>query len=389
MDLRKTLKHSLSQLHLSDVERSTMREVLLTRMRATAATPRIPSPYGGFFMTLMFQRTTAFVALFAVVLGGAGGVSLAAEDSVPGDAMYALKVNVNEPFYTLTAVTPSAKAAVATSRVERRLEEAEVLAARGSLDVIAVAELSERFHDSADEAASHIDELSDKAPEKGIDASVELESVLSAHGRIIDDIIAARNGDTEDALASLRVDIAEKKEEVALERDENDAPSKEASEHVLADAARDAEVAVRDLAELSEGLPAEDALAIDSRVALITEAIDEGKAMHELGEYQGAVAEFARAKTAIGVSWRLLEARDRFETSEEGEEVVADSAVEEEVATEPVAEVATLSAPMMMKAAATTTATTTEEVAVPEEKTEPRERRSGSWYRPIRIDLAP
>jgi len=338
-------------------------------------------------MTLSFQRTASFIAVVVVFVSGAGGVSLAAEDSVPGDAMYALKVNVNEPLYTLTAITPSAKAAVATSRAERRLEEAEVLAARGSLDESAVAELSERFHDSADEAASHIDELSEKAPEKSIDASVELESVLSAHGRIIDDIIAARSGDTEDALATLRVDIAEKKEEVALERDENDAPSKEASEHVLARAARDAEVAVRDLAELSVVLPADDALAIDSRVAFINEAIDEGKAKHERGEYQDAVAEFARAKTAIGVSWRLLEAKDRFETEEE---VVADAVVEEEMATAPAPEVAALSAPTMMKAAATTTATTTAsstEAVV--ENVERPERRSSSWYRPIRIDLAP
>ncbi len=387
MDLLNTLKHSLSKLRLSDAERSTMREVLITRMRSTQATPSIPSPYGGFFMTLTFQRTAAFIAVFAVFVSGAGGVSLAAEESVPGDAIYALKVNVNEPLYTLTAVTPSAKAAVATSRTERRLKEAEVLAARGSLDESAVAELSERFHASAEEAASHIDELSEKAPEKGIDASVELESVLSAHGRIIDDIIAARSGDTEDALATLRVDITEKEEEVAQERDENAAPSEEESGHVLADTTHDAEVAVRNLAELSETLPAEDALAIDSRVALINEAIDEGKAMHELGAYQDAVAEFARAKTAIGVSWRLLEAKDRFETP--GEEEVADTAVEEEVASEPAPEVATLSAPtVMMKAVATTTATTTEE-ASEEEKIEAPQRRSGSWYRPIRIDLAP
>ncbi|MBP9816728.1 MAG: hypothetical protein KBD05_01750 [Candidatus Pacebacteria bacterium] len=388
MDPLKTLKHSLSTLRLSDAERSAMREVLLTRMRATAAEPRIPSPYGGIFMTLTFQRTTAFLAVFAVLVSSAGGVSLAAEDAVPGDAMYALKVNVNEPLYTLTAVTPSAKAAVATSRAERRLKEAEVLAARGSLDETAVAELSERFHDSADEAASHIEELSDTAPEKSIDASVELESVLSAHGRIIDDIIAARNGDTEEALAMLRVDIAEKKEKVALERDESDVPSKEASEHVLADAARDAEVAVRDLAERSEGLTAEDSLAIGNRVALITEAIDSGKAKHELGAYQGAVADFARAKTAIGVGKRLLEAKFRFETPEE--EVATDAFVEGEVAAEPAAEVATLSAPAMMKVMATTSATTTAsstEEAV--ENVERPQRRSGSWYRPIRIDLAP
>jgi len=44
MDLLKTLKHSLSILRLSDAERSAMREVLLTRMRATQATPNIRPP---------------------------------------------------------------------------------------------------------------------------------------------------------------------------------------------------------------------------------------------------------------------------------------------------------------------------------------------------------
>lgn len=361
-----------------------MRDVLLARIRATAAAPRIPSPYAGVFMTLAFQRGASFLAVLVVLASGVSGVSLAAEGAVPGDAIYALKVNVNEPLYSLVAVTPAAKAAVATSRAERRLEEAEVLAARGSLDEEAVADLSERFHDSAEEASAHIETLSEDAPEKGIDASVELESVLSAHGRIIDDIIAARDGDTEDALAMLRVDIAEKKEEVAQEREEAD-PSREDSEEALADATHDAKAAVADLADLAEELPEEDALALDSRVALITQAIDEGRAKHEQGAYQDAVAEFARAKTAIKVGWRLLEAKDRFETEEE----IAAPAEEVAVEDAAVPEATTMAEPMMLKAAATTSATSTAtssgEAAPPARQA----KRFWSGPRPIRIDLAP
>ena len=247
-----------------------MRDAVLARIRATqSATPRIPSPYAGFFMSLTFQRMSAFVALIAVAVGGMGGVSFAAEDALPGDAMYAVKVHVNEELRSLAAITPAAKAAVATSRVERRLMEAEVLAARGELNEVAAADLSTRFSASAEEASSHIDTLTEKNLDDAATASTEFESVLAAHGRILDNIIVARNGETEEALATLRVEIAERREATERKREEfriamlSGEEGRKTSARFYETVTRDAEDAVRELEERSGTAIASDALAIE------------------------------------------------------------------------------------------------------------------------------
>ena len=83
------------------------------------------------------------------------------------------------------------------THAERRLEEAEVLVARGELDETVALELSTRFSKAAEEATTHIDTLIEGDPEEATIASVELETVLAAHGRILDDIVTARADETE------------------------------------------------------------------------------------------------------------------------------------------------------------------------------------------------
>lgn len=71
---------------------------------------------------------TAIVFLFT------GGASVLAEQSLPGDSLYAIKVNVNEPIREFTTVGGEAKAKLAVETTERRLQEATVLSAQGKLD---------------------------------------------------------------------------------------------------------------------------------------------------------------------------------------------------------------------------------------------------------------
>lgn len=402
--ITKQLKRHFSALRLTDGERSLMRDTILARVRATEAqAPRVPSPYAGFFMTLTFQRVSAFLALFAVALGSVSGVTLAAEDTVPGDSMYAIKVHVSEPLSTLAALTPSAKAAVATTHAERRLMEAEILAARGSLDIAVAEDLSERFTESAEVATDHIKGLTDEDPEEATMASVELQSVLSAHGRILENIVAARNGETEETLAVLRTDIAERAEAIERTRSEFRLASlegergRETSARLFANVTRDVDEAVETLAAESETSP-EDALALDARVAVITEAIDEGKAKHELGAYADALLDFERAQSAIGVGKRLLEAKARFETDDVTVEEVEEEPVEDTAVATVVEDAAPEAATMMMTAqmkigattTATTTATSTGNEARKSYNRDDDSRSFRSWSpRPIRINLEP
>ncbi|MEK9160422.1 MAG: DUF5667 domain-containing protein [Patescibacteria group bacterium] len=393
MDPIKQLKTHFRTLRLSDEERCTMREVLLKSMRATQALPRIPSPYAGVFMTLRFKRVTAVVAILAVIMSGTGSIASAAEGAVPGDTMYAVKVHFNERVAALAAVTPSSRAAVATSHAERRLEEAEVLMARGELNETLAMELSVRFNKSAEEAATHIDDLTDNAPEEATIASVELETVFSAHGRIFDDIVMARAEEASEIVAVLRTDLAERAEEVARKRDESRLAfagredGKEASGRVLASVSRAAEDAAEDIAREAEGLLPEDVLALENRTFAITTALDEGRAKYELGAYGDALAEFERAKSYIGIGKRLLEAKVRFDEPGEipTEEVPVEEAIDAVVAEEVVApEMATITIATEMRVVGTNTATDTAT------STEMKKEVTREFVpRPIRINLSP
>ena len=62
------------------------------------------------------------ILILALMFGG-GGISYAAEGAVPGDALYPIKVSVNEEVRDLVAFSPEAKADWETRRLERRLAE--------------------------------------------------------------------------------------------------------------------------------------------------------------------------------------------------------------------------------------------------------------------------
>ena len=83
----------------------------------------------------VYIRQRKFVPSLVVVLllCATGGVSALAENALPGDSLYSLKVNVNEQVKGFVAVTPEAKARLAVETTERRLQEAVILSSQGKL----------------------------------------------------------------------------------------------------------------------------------------------------------------------------------------------------------------------------------------------------------------
>ena len=83
----------------------------------------------------IYIRQRKFVPSLVVVLllCVTGALSSGAEQSLPGDSLYSMKVNVNEQVKGFVAVTPEAKARLAVETTERRLQEAVVLSSQGKL----------------------------------------------------------------------------------------------------------------------------------------------------------------------------------------------------------------------------------------------------------------
>lgn len=122
--------------------------------------------------------------LISVVVGG--GVSFAAENSLPGDLLYAIKININEEVRAALAVSNVAKADLEARLAERRIEEAEKLAERGELNEEKRAELESKLRNHAERAKEKIAKLEDENDfEDAAEADSNLEIALRSRAKII------------------------------------------------------------------------------------------------------------------------------------------------------------------------------------------------------------
>lgn len=120
--------------------------------------------------------------IVALALGG--GVAVEADKSLPGDALYGFKVGINENVRSALAIGAEAQANWDIEAVNRRLDEAEKLAAKGRLDASAQTKVEADFNASVRVASQSIAELRTKGDyEAAADASARLEKAIEVHAR--------------------------------------------------------------------------------------------------------------------------------------------------------------------------------------------------------------
>lgn len=126
---------SSREVRLADAVKARGRESLVVLMRSDPVGGCEPQREGSFFSFFPAHRlvSAGLVAGLVLFIGG-GGVSLAAEKSLPGDALYAFKKNVNERVTRTLALTPQAQAQWEISLTARRIGEADRLNALGRLN---------------------------------------------------------------------------------------------------------------------------------------------------------------------------------------------------------------------------------------------------------------
>lgn len=139
----------------------------------------VPSMYHWFS-----PRFSVPIAVLLVV-GLSGGTAFAAQSALPGEPLYAVKINVNEPVQIALATTPEAKAEVNASIATTRLEEAETLASTGALNATTTAELASNFAAHANAAETDTDVLEQADPSAAAQLGAEFEGTLAAHSAIL------------------------------------------------------------------------------------------------------------------------------------------------------------------------------------------------------------
>ncbi|MEK7569244.1 MAG: DUF5667 domain-containing protein [Patescibacteria group bacterium] len=150
----KQLKKGAKHTRLSSVEKAEMKSALLRHVetnpvrsdaRIVLATSNGTGPvrsgmferrqfvkaYGSILSpfqinNLRSKKTMPILVILGLLMGGSA--SFAAENALPGDVLFPVKVHVNESVRGAVAVTPKAKAEWGIRLVERRLEEVEKLA---------------------------------------------------------------------------------------------------------------------------------------------------------------------------------------------------------------------------------------------------------------------
>ena len=175
-------------IRLSHTERDLLRASLRAHMDTVSVTiPPTPtrSPYQFFFM----HRVLAVVALLVVVVVGAGGTSVAAQWSLPGDLLYPVKISVNEEVQAALAVSPVAKAQVHAALAERRIEEAQTLAARGTLDATTTQEIQKNFDEHAGIAQTIARDLATTEPAVSTQLSTQFSSSLSVDDAVLTSLV--------------------------------------------------------------------------------------------------------------------------------------------------------------------------------------------------------
>ena len=170
------------KIGLTSGERESMRlrlEGVMQEHHLSGGGP-VPSPYFSFI-----TPRSAVPALVLIIVIGGGGVSFAAEGTVPGDLLYPVKITVNESVRGTLAFSPASKAEWHATAAERRMVEVETLADRGTLTPEVRSELEANFEDHAQEVEGIVDEAEAEDPVRAADIRTRFTSTLAAHANVI------------------------------------------------------------------------------------------------------------------------------------------------------------------------------------------------------------
>ncbi len=183
----KKLFKEAAQIKLDQRDKTRIRENLYQFMKGNPIPESQKVP-----LTILFRRH-AFVFTALIIIFGTAGVSFTAEGSIPGSILYPIK-QINERVASSLIFSEKAKLQWEMRKVERRLEEAEKLAAKENLKEKYIVYLEADFEERAQIINSKIAEFELK--EQMADAaefSSYFETSLRAHDNILTKIIKSKS----------------------------------------------------------------------------------------------------------------------------------------------------------------------------------------------------
>lgn len=257
--------------------------------------------------------------IIALLIGG--GVSAVAEQSLPGDVLFPVKVNVNENVRSFLAISDEAEANLQAKLAEKRLEEAEKLAAEDNFKEDVRVRLEENFDKHADKVRAEIAELEAKNTPKALEIASNLENSLNVHARILKNLEINLDGKVGPELKKLETVVEAKKNKVNDERDnKEDQFKKEVGPAVQAAAEGKLKAVENKLAEVrkfidrhSTDLDADAKAKVEARLNLAQDVLAQGKAKLETKAFGEAFLLFQKAHNILHEVKLLLTAKVELE----------------------------------------------------------------------------
>lgn len=175
-------------INLSHDEKARMRAKIFEAIDAPKYAPAPRARVVGGYSWFSVRFAVPLALLLVVALGGS--TAYAAQGALPGGILYPVKVYVNEGVAGALAVSDEAKLSYHASVAQTRLKEAEELASEGKLDATTSAQIEANLSQHIAQADTIAAKLEETDPAAGVEAAVNLDSSLSAHGSVL-----ARLGD--------------------------------------------------------------------------------------------------------------------------------------------------------------------------------------------------
>ncbi len=143
--------------------------------------------------------------LFFIFIGGT--ISAVADNALPGDPLYAFKLNVNEEVKGFFQNTPQEKVAYGAKRVENRVNEIKTLAESKTLTKAKQATVQKALDTHIKNLSVDLNTLSAVAPNAALSATTSLEETLKANKLVIENTENSDGSNNDAALIAVDATI--------------------------------------------------------------------------------------------------------------------------------------------------------------------------------------
>jgi hypothetical protein len=172
------------------------KHALLQRIHAAAHmtvphkhTTHVKSPWSVFsFSTWVMERRVlvSVTAVIAIMVATGSGIAFAAQDALPGDALYGIKVHINEPIQVAFAGANRVK--VQAELVSARLHEAEILALQGKLNSSNSSLIASLVQQQTSDFTVSLAQVNKDSHDTADAANVDFQAQVNAHTRLLNRI---------------------------------------------------------------------------------------------------------------------------------------------------------------------------------------------------------